>query len=74
MALTAGKIAFKTGMIQLMTDMRTRTENADNEYANRLGDLIEAFIKSADGIYVAGSLQAGTYVVTPNLPAAITLQ
>lgn len=55
------KDSFKNGFVALMTDMRTRVEVSDDEFAQRLSDLLEAFVKSGDGIYQLGSLeQSGT--------------
>lgn len=51
------KIALKNGIQNLLSDMRTREANADEEYATRLSNLIEDFVKSGDAKYVTGSLQ-----------------
>ena len=37
-----------------MQDMRERTENADEEYAQRLSDAIDSYVKQAEIIYTAG--------------------
>ena len=58
------KNTLKTGIQSLLADMRTRDENADEEYAERLSNLIETFVKSGDAKYVIGSLQqSGTTAV-----------
>ncbi len=57
------KTALKNGIQALMADMRTRDENADEEYATRLSELIDAYVKSGDGVYQTGRLQAGANVV-----------
>jgi hypothetical protein len=62
--------ALKTGLLQLFTDMRTREEVSDEEYAERFAELIEAFVKTGDGTYQVGTLKAGNTVVTA-APATI---
>lgn len=59
------KTSLKNGIQTLLTDMRSRDEDADDEFAERLSDLIDAFVKSGDGVYQAGTLTAGVNVVTP---------
>lgn len=49
------KIALKNGIKQLHTDMLTRDVDSNDEYATRLADLIDAFVKTgkvATGITV----------------------
>jgi hypothetical protein len=41
------KVALKVEIESLMTDMRNRTENADGEYAERLADAIDTYVKGA---------------------------
>ena len=53
LATTTLKNDFET----LLTDMRTREANSDSEFANRFANMMEAFVKSGDGAYQAGSLQ-----------------
>lgn len=48
------KPQLKTGIKNLMTEMRTRTENADEEFAGRLADLIDEYVKSATIVYTSG--------------------
>lgn len=55
------KTALKGEIKQLMTDMRTRTEISDDEYAERLSNAIDAFVKTATIKYNAG-------LVAPNGP------
>lgn len=52
MALNKGQL--KNGIKALMTDMRTRTEISDDDYAAELADLIDAYVKSATIIYTSG--------------------
>jgi hypothetical protein len=50
------KAALKAEIQTIMTDMRTREENADAEYAQRLADAIDTYVKGAQvdqGIPVA---------------------
>lgn len=65
------KQALKNGIKQLLTDMRNREQNTDEEFATRLTNLIDAFVKSgtvtvAVGITVAttGSATAQTGATT----------
>ncbi len=63
------KVALKTAIKSLMTDMRTREENADDEYADRLATAIDTYVKGAQvntGIPVAttGSATAQTGFTT----------
>ena len=57
------KAALKAGIVQLHTEMRTRENDAIDEYAERLSDLIETFVKSATIKYNTG-LVAATDPVT----------
>ncbi len=52
MALDKGKL--KTDFKQLFTDMRTREENSDDEFANRFADMIDTYVKSATINYASG--------------------
>lgn len=45
---------FENDFKQLMTDMRTRTEVSDEEYAMRFTTLIDAYIKDALISYTGG--------------------
>lgn len=49
---TAG---LKTGILSLLNDMESRNEDAKTEFASRLGDLIDLFVRS------------GTVVVEPGI-------
>jgi hypothetical protein len=61
------KVTCKNDIKTLLTDMRTRASNSDDEFADRLTNIFEALIKSGDGVYQNGSLlQSGaTAVVSP---------
>lgn len=52
MALNKGQL--KADIKTLMADMRTRTENADDEYADRLVNAIDQYVKGAEIVYQAG--------------------
>ena len=58
------KTGLKDGIKTLLTDMRTRDVVSDDEFATRLSNLIDVFVKTGDGIYQTGSLlQSGTTAV-----------
>lgn len=40
------KATLQAGILQLMTDMRGKTDVSDAEYANRLATLIDDFVKT----------------------------
>lgn len=52
MALNTTK--FSSDMLSLFKDMRTRTENADEEYVQRFTSILAEFIKSGEVIVEAG--------------------
>jgi hypothetical protein len=63
------KAVLKSTIQAIMTDMRTREENADAEYADRLATAIDTYVKGAQvntGIPVAttGSATAQTGFTT----------
>lgn len=41
-------------IVTIVTDMRTRTEVSDSEFANRLATVIETYVKTATIIYTTG--------------------
>lgn len=61
------KDTLKTGILSLLTDMRSRTEISDDEAAGRLADMIDTYIKSA-----TITVPAGIPVSTTGGPAAQT--
>lgn len=63
MSLSTEKETAKTELKTLLSDMRTREEISDEEYANRLIDLLEKWIAKAEIKYNTG-LVAGTNPVT----------
>ena len=56
--MALNKAILKAEIKQIMTDMRTREENADDEYADRLSTAIDTYIKTAQ--------------VNPGIPVATT--
>ena len=48
------KEGLKASILQLLTDMRTKTEVSDEEYAERLSTAIDSFVKNADIVYQSG--------------------
>lgn len=52
--MALNKAGLKNGIKALMTDMRTRTEVSDDDYAAELANLIEAYVKSATIVYTSG--------------------
>ncbi|MEG0519375.1 MAG: hypothetical protein RR555_11010 [Bacteroidales bacterium] len=54
-------------ILSLLTDMRTRTDISDTEFAERLATMIDAYIKSA-----TITVPAGIAVATTGGPAAQT--
>ena len=48
------KVNLKNNIKSLMTEMRTRTEVSDDEFATRLSDAIDVYVKEATIIYTAG--------------------
>ncbi|MDM1045867.1 hypothetical protein HX004_14000 [Myroides sp. 1354] len=52
--MSLNKSGLKNEILQIMKDMRTRTKNADEEFAERLTDAIDNYVKSATIIYEGG--------------------
>lgn len=44
----------KGNLLDIVTEMRTRSEISDQEFCNLLGDAIETFVKSATINYISG--------------------
>lgn len=57
------KAVLKAGIQALLVDMKSRNESSEEEFAERLADLIEAFVKS-------GEIPIGLAVTTPSGPGA----
>lgn len=52
-------------IVTIVTDMRTRTEVSDTEFANRLATAIETYVKTATIVYTTG-------LVAPSGGGAVT--
>lgn len=52
--MALNKTDLKNDILQIMNDMRQRTENADEEYASRLADAIDSYVKTAKITYESG--------------------
>lgn len=52
--MALNKTQLKTEIHQLMTEMRTKTSNSDEEYADRLATAIDNYVKTATITYIAG--------------------
>lgn len=63
MSLNVGKQEAIDKMKILMAEMRTRTDNADEEFATRLFDIMLEWLLKADIKYISG-LNAGSNPVT----------
>lgn len=59
------KTEFKNNVKQLLTDMRSRYDVSDEEFADRLATHIETFVKTAAIKYISG-LNAPNGPVTGN--------
>ena len=58
--------ALELGIMNLLTEMRTKTENADQFFAAKMANLIEEYVKSATVTVAAG------IAVTTNTGAGAT--
>lgn len=65
--MALNKEDLKNNIIQIMKDMRKRTENADEEYAERLSDAIDSYVKAATIVYTTG-------LTAPNGPVTGTFE
>lgn len=48
------KTGLKSNIKQLLTDMRTREDISDDEFATRLSNAIDTYVKTATIVYMAG--------------------
>jgi len=62
--MALNKAQLKTDIVSLLTDMLTREETSIDEFADRLSDKIDVYVKSADIIYTTGLTSATGGVVT----------
>jgi hypothetical protein len=69
------KDQLKTEIAGIMTDMLNRDNSSSiEEFATRLSNAIDAFVKSGDGKYQIGSLQVWPTAVTSVTPVAIKIE
>lgn len=61
--MALNKIQLKNEIKQILTDMENRTEDSKDEFATRLSDAIDAYVKGIQITYTTG-LVATTYPVT----------
>ena len=62
--MALNKTALKTEIIGIMTDMLQRENTSIEEFATRLSDAIDDYVKEADIIYTTGLTSATGGVVT----------
>ncbi|ASZ11101.1 hypothetical protein KTO58_19730 [Chitinophaga pendula] len=48
------KLALRNTIAKLLTDMLSRSETSIDEFADRLGDAVDVYVKSAEIEYVGG--------------------
>lgn len=65
--MALNKNDLKGDIIQIMKDMRKREANADEEYAERLANAIDSYVKNATIVYTAG-------LTAPNGPVTGTFE
>lgn len=65
--MALNKEELKNNIIQIMADMRERTENSDEEYAERLSEAIDSYVKTATIVYTTG-------LTAPNGPVTGTFE
>ncbi|WP_300727035.1 hypothetical protein [uncultured Rikenella sp.] len=77
--MTLDKAALQSGILALLTDMRSRTEVSDSDFAGTLADLIDTYIRSAT-ITIAAGIPVSTaggptaQTGTTTAPAVATIQ
>ncbi|EGV44308.1 hypothetical protein BZARG_792 [Bizionia argentinensis JUB59] len=62
--MALNKSALKSEIVSIMTDMLTRETNSVDEFATRLSNAIDTYVKGADIIYTAGLIDAEARPVT----------
>lgn len=62
--MALNKTALKTEIVGIMTDMLQRENTSIEEFATRLSDAIDDYVKEADIIYTTGLTSATGGVVT----------
>lgn len=58
------KATLKTTIVALMTDMLARENNSVDEFATRLSDAVDAYVKQADIVYTGGLIDAESRPIT----------
>jgi hypothetical protein len=66
------KATLKSQIKSLMTDMRAREENSDDEFADRLSTIIDNYVKSATITVPAGQSVSTTGTAVAQTGATIT--
>jgi hypothetical protein len=61
--MSLNKTELKNDIIEIITDMRSRVDNSDNEFADRLVNAIDKYVKTATIVYQSG-LTAPSGLVT----------
>lgn len=76
--MALNKAQLKTDIENLLTDLYNNpgnltTAGARTEFATKLSDAIDAFVKSGDGKYQGGMVAGSTAVTAPGNPTVIKL-
>mgnify|MGYP003134715686 CR=1 FL=1 len=58
------KQALKTEIVSLLTDMLVRENTSIDEFATRLSNAVDEFVKSADIVYASGLIDGESMPVT----------
>jgi hypothetical protein len=65
--MALNKDSLKADIIDILTDMRNREDNSDTEFAERLTNAIDTYVKEAKIVYQSG-------LTTPNGPVTGNFQ
>ena len=57
--MALNKALLKSDIKAIMTEMRTRTDVSDDEFADRLSTAIDTYVKTAAIVYVSGLANSG---------------
>ena len=60
--MSLNKSGLKANILELLTDMRTREEVSDEEFAERLSTAIDTYVKTATIKYVSGLMASSVQV------------
>jgi len=58
------KATLKTTIVALMTDMLERENNSVDEFATRLSNAVDAYVKEANIVYTGGLIDAEAIPIT----------